>query len=248
MVILLVAAACSGPETNDDTDPTPTLMPTATASPTPSPTPTATLTPTPTPSPTPTVTPTPTLGPSATPEPSPTPTITPTPTPEPLSLDESLPDLQELPAEGFVVANQGTLTALDLANAYADPSAHLDRLNEWEFKAHVFREFTHERSGPDDPLPAFMLATVNEYGSAEHADLALDWLKRLGTSQGQKSVEPPKVGDRAIASTVERADGAPTATVFVRYGPRVYAYYAEEGDPLPFVSDTAVLVFGRLKP
>jgi hypothetical protein len=149
---------------------------------------------------------------------------------------------------GFTVANQGTRTQLELANAYADASAHLDRLNQWEFKEHHFREFAHTRSGPEDPAPAYMLATINEYGSPELADEALAWLRSYNLSQGHIEAEPPEIGDNAIASTVPRADGQPTAFLAVREGNRIYIYYAEEGDPLAFVSQTAETVFARVAP
>ena len=48
--------------------------------------------------------------------------------------------------------------------------------------------------------------------------------------------------------TVPRADGQPTAFLAVREGNRIYIYYAEEGDPLAFVSQTAETVFARVAP
>jgi hypothetical protein len=168
-----------------------------------------------------------------------------TPTVAQVGMTEALPTLDEI-GSGFTLANQGARTALELANAYEDSGAHLDRLNEWGFREHVFREFTHQRTGDDDPLPAFVLATVNEYGSPEQADLALAWLMTLNTSQGQTLADPPEVGDNGFASTVTTAAGQPSATIFIRLEERVYAYYAEEGDPLPFVSQLAERVFERL--
>jgi hypothetical protein len=246
--LLLMVVACAGPEDKDDVDPTataaeaaaasPTLPSSAEATPTATATAeleTATLTSSPTPSATPTI-----PAASPTPEPSPTTTLTASPTPVPVSLQDSLPSAELLPAEGFSLANQGSRSALDLANSYSDSSAHLERLDEWGFKEHLFREFGRESGGDGDPDPVFVLTTVNEYGGAEQALEALDWLRLLNASQGHAFADPdPEVGDAAIASTVDTADGTPTAIVFVQLGPRIYAYFAEGGQPLDFVLELA---------
>lgn len=239
LVVLIVA--CAGPDSRDDIDPTstPVTQPTA-AAPSPSPSensgaessPTeASASPTPVASPTPSPEP-----PTPTPAVESTATATVTATPIQIGLGESLPGVEDLPGEGFFLANQGSLTALDLANSYQDASAHLERLDEWGFTEHVFREFSRESTGPDDPLPGYVLTTVNEYGSGDQAADALDWLRSLNASQGQVFVDPdPELGDGAFASSVETADGSSTAIVYVQIGARVYAYFAQGGEPLEFV-------------
>jgi hypothetical protein len=164
-----------------------------------------------------------------------TPGGTPTATEIAIGLEASLPGVELLPAPGFVLANQGTRTALELANSYADSSAHLERLNEWGFKEHHFREFSRESEGEDDPAPTFVLTTVNEYADAVQAAAALNWLRSLNASQGHTFVDPaPELGDAAIASSVATAEGTPSSIVFVQIGPRIYAYFAQGGAPLEF--------------
>jgi hypothetical protein len=231
-------AACQGPETGDDRDPTPT--PTATASATPTeipPTATATPEPTATNTPTPTVTATPT-------EPSGSP-ATGSPAGNTGEPRDRLPLLSELPGEGYTITEEGTRTAQELANAYADPAAHLRRLDEWGFKRHAYRAFVRTPSGPDDPLPPSILATINEYGSDEQAENALQWLLRLAMSQGATEVEPPRIGDNAVAITLPTADNVPTASLYVRQGPYIYVYFAEGGDPGGAVAGIGTRVFGR---
>lgn len=247
-VLGVALAACSGPD--EPAGQLATATPTATATLAASATPEATATATASPTPEFTATPEATATPVASPTPEATATATPEPTATlaPVGLADALPSLEELPMQGFNVANQGTRTQLELANAYTDASAHADRLNQWEFKEHHFREFSHQRSGPEDPAPAYLLATINEYGSPELADEALAWLRGYNLSQGHSEADPPELGNNAIASTVPRSDGQPTAFVAVRSGSRVYVYYAEEGDPLAFALQTAESVFERVAP
>lgn len=235
------AVACAGPETGDDRDPTPT--PTATATATASPTPEP-----PTPTASPTVAPTETPEATATREASPTvaasPTVEATPTAEDVALPERLPLLADMPAQGYTIAEEGTRTAEELANAYADAPAHLRRLDEWGFKQHLYRAF-RPSSAENDQLPPFILGTINEYGSDEQAEAALQWLKQLGTATGATDAEPPRVGDNAVALTVPTSDGVPTASVYVRDGAVLFVYFAEGGDPLPAVVGIATKVFDR---
>ena len=239
---LLLIAACSGPATGDDSDPTPTA--TATSVPTETPTSTPTTPPTPTLAPTPAATPSPTLGASPTSNASPSAAIgSPTATNPPLK--DALPKLAEMPSDGYIIAAEGTRTAQELANAYADNSAHLQRLTDWGFKAHVYREFTRDVSGPDDPLPFDILCTVNVYGSPEQAQLAIDFLKKLDLSQGKQVAAAPALGDVAIALTVPTATGVPTASIYVRKGDSVYVYFAQGGKPLDSIAAIAQKVFGR---
>lgn len=252
LLLAVLVVACTGPDNRDDNDSTAT--PTATVPATPvaaGATPTeeqarATAGETETPQATPDATEDETAEPTrtATSEPIPTPTTevtpteaaSPTPTPLAMGLEESLPLIEQLGDPGFYLANQGSQSALDLANSYSDSSAHLERLDNWGFKEHQFREFGREPTGPDDPLPVYVLATVNEYGSPEQANEAMDWLESLNRSQGHEFVDPPPTfGDRTIASSVATADGAPSSIVFVQIGPRVYAYFAQGGQPLDFV-------------
>ncbi len=240
--LVVLASACAGPDNRDDTDPTPTTVAqptiptqvalnTATTTTEPSPTAAATATTEATPIATSTETPEP---------PTPTPEPTPTATAIPISLAESLPQTDELPGEGFFLANQGARSALDLANSYADATAHLERLNEWGFKEHLFREYSRESQGNDDTVPFYVLTTVNEYGGDEQAADALDWLRSLNASQGQEFVEPdPELADGAFASSVLASDGTRTAIVYVRVGPRIYAYFAQGGEPLAFALELA---------
>ncbi len=242
VLVLACAAACAGPDDRDDTDPTMTLIP-VTSTPAEaaadSASSTATLEPSPTPvnSPTPTVVPTATN--TATPEPpTATATASPTATALPLSLAESLPRAEDLPGEGYFLANQGSRSALELANSYSDPSAHLERLNNWGFKEHLFREYGREVDG--GPLPFYVLTTVNEYGDPELAGEALAWLRTLNASLGQTFVEPdPELADAAFASSVLTAEGSETAIVYVQMGPRIYAYFSQGGVPLDFVLELA---------
>ena len=243
--LIALIVACAGPDDRDDSDPTRTLaeQPTelavtssatdeseADASPTDDATGSPTETAAPTPSPTTPPSPTPTEEPAA----------TETPTALPVNLDESLPGAEDLPGENYFLANEGTQSALDLANSYQDSSAHLERLDEWGFREHIFREYSHESTGEGDPLPGYVLTTVNEYGSDEQAADALDWLRSLNASQGQEFVDPdPDLADGAFASSVGTADGTRTAIVYVQLGPRVYAYFAQGGEPLDFVLELA---------
>lgn len=240
--ILSLIIACSGPDTGDDSDPTATPMPT------PTPTPTATLTPT-----TESTEPAEpanaaTEAPESTPSPEPTATVVPSPTAThiPVGMVDSLPRAEEFPSGNFALANQGSRTAVDLANAYQDSGSHLERLNTWGFKEHVFREFTHQRPGPEDPSPSYFLATVNAYGSPEQADMFFEWWTEFSHTQGHSEVEPPDIGDYAYATTVPTAEGKPTAFLFVRRGARIYAYYAEEGKPVEMVNQVATIVFERI--
>lgn len=154
----------------------------------------------------------------------------------------------ELPSEGFVIASEGTRTAIELANGYADPSAHLDRLNQWGFTKHYFRQFRHEATGEDDPLPTFVLTTGNVYGSPEQAAAALTWLQQQNQQLGHEFVDPPpELGDAASASTVPTVDGIPTAIEFVQVGNRLYAFFAQGGDPLPFIQQMAEKTITRLE-
>lgn len=237
---MLVALACTGPDTGDDRDPTPT--PTATATATATATPTATPTITPTATATPTTAPTPTRTPTATA--SPTPRVT--PTSAAVALPSLLPTLEELPGEGWVIAEEGDRTAEELAAAYQDSAAHLARLEEWGFTQHVYRAFSRT-AGENDPVPFSLLTTINVYGSPEQAAAALAWLRGLGISQGGQEATPPEVGDDAVAITLPTAAGVPTASLYVRHGARVFVYFAEGGDPLPAVTAIATEVFQRVE-
>lgn len=239
LLALAVAVACAGPETGDDRDPTPTPTHTATASSTEEP-------------PTATVAASPTTAPTATPEPTATsdaspaaasPTVAASPT-EAATLPERLPLLDEMPGQGYTIAEEGTRTAQELASAYSDAPAHLRRLEEWGFKQHLFRAFTRE-SADDGRLPPFILATINEYGSDEQAEAALQWLRQLGTATGATDAQAPSIGDNAVALTVPTSTGVPTASIYVREGPVLFVYFAEGGDPLPAVDSIATKVFGR---
>ncbi|MCO5175819.1 MAG: hypothetical protein M9890_02450 [Thermomicrobiales bacterium] len=233
--LIVAAAACSGPDTRDDADPTSTPTETPTATPLP---PTATATATP--------------SPSATPEPSPTvtPTVAASPTgnasPTAVSdLEPLLPALANLPdgGAGYIIAEQGTRTAQDLANAYSDPAAHLQRLNTWGFKRHVFRAFA--RDDESGGLPSTILTTINEYGSPEQAGEAINWLKILATTQGAAEADAPQLGDEAVAVTQPTAEGTATASIYIRQGPVVFVYFGQGGEPLPVLTAIAESV---LKP
>lgn len=248
MVAALALASCSGPDQFADppsspNTPSPTSLATEAGDVTPVATDEDSATATLAAEPTPTEAP-----PTPTPEPTvePTPTEEPTPTPEPVTPMDALPRLEELPDGGYIVANQGDRTADQLANAYTDSAAHQARLEEWGFQQHVFREFTRNETGPDDTRPTYVLATVNVYGSAEQADMALQWLEDFQVNQGATTVEPPQVGNAAVAITVTTSQGEPTASVYVRLDSRVLIYYAQDNEPLPEVVGLAERVLGRL--
>lgn len=188
-------------------------------------------------------TPTAELTPTA--EITPTPDVEPTATQEALGGMDSLPRLDELSDGGYIVADQGERSTEQLAQAYADPTAHLLRLEEWGFRQHVYREFTRQAADAD-PLPTYVLATVNVYGSPEQADLAFQWLEDFQINQGARTADAPELGDATVAITVATSQGIPTASVYVRYGSSMYIYYAEGGDPLPQVISIAERVFGRV--
>lgn len=242
----ILALSCAGPESGDDRDPTPTPTHTATATATSTATATATATLTPTPEPTATNTP----RPSPTLTPTPTRTVTPTPGGTPTTTANAnltlLPTIDELPGDGWSIAEDGSRAASDLAAAYADPAAHLKRLEEWGFQSHIFRAFTHQPTGAADTLPGDVLTTVNQYGSPEQALAALTWLKGLGISQGAQEQEAPPLGDAAVALTVPTAAGVPTASLYILREERLFVYFAEGGDPLPVVVAIATTVFERL--
>jgi hypothetical protein len=241
--VLLVA--CTGPDTRDDSDPTPTATATATA----------TVTPSPEPSPTPSVveaTPTqeatpppasPTIAASPTPEASPT--MAASPTVGQINPREQLPLLAEMPGEGYIIAEEGTRTGDELALAYSDPDAHRRRLEEWGFQQHHYRAFVRDSSSDDDPLPYSILATINEYGSPEQAELAIQWLKRLTLTQGATEVDAPRLGDLSVALILPTAGGEQTASIYIRQGEYVYVYFAQGGDPLPAVESIVTKVFSR---
>lgn len=255
LLVLLLLAACSGPDEfrDDPPPPTPTTAPSPTEASESEPSPTEEVVPTPTTEDVADVTPTSdaTAEPTAeeTPEAEPTPTeeVEPTPTAEPISAMEALPRLEELTDGGYVVADQGDRNAEQLAGAYNDSAAHLARLEQWGFRQHVFREFTRNETGPDDPLPTYVLATVNVYGSVEQADLALQWVADYHVNQGATIVDAPDVGDAAVALTVPTSQGEPTASIYVRSGDRMYAFYAQDNDPLAEVTAIAQRVFERLQ-
>jgi hypothetical protein len=233
-----LVVACSGPDSGDDSDPTPS----------PTVTPTATIEPSPTVTLTPSLVASPTLAATSTPEPSPTeaiasPTAGASPTRDLADLSSELPATAELPAEGYIIAEEGNRSAQELANAYSDPSAHLNRLNDWGFKRHVYRAFSGPSAAENEPYA--VLTTVNEYGSAEQATDALEWLRRLATTQGAEEVDPPRVGDGAVSLTLPTAGGIPTASIYVRRDAIIYVYFAEGGDPLPFIEAIAESVFAR---
>lgn len=251
IILVLLAGACSGPESGDDADPTATPLPTATATETPTPTPEPTETPEPEPTATeegvaPTEEGGEPSGDAATAEASDD--AAPTEAVPQIGLVESLPTVEELPGDGFVLANQGSRTALELANAYSDSSAHLERLTTWGFTEHHFREFSRETAGPEDPVPNYVLATVNVYGSPELADEAIAWFAEFNRMQGHQEVNPPPVGENAIASEVPTADGTPTAITFIRLGPRVYVYFASGGHPMSLLTQMAQNTFARIAP
>lgn len=236
---IAIVVACAGPETGDDRDPTPT--PTATS--------TSTASPTPNP---PTVAASPTTEQTATPEATATRDASPeatsatvaSPTATDVALSDRLPLLDDMPGQGYTITEEGTHTAEELAEAYSDAAAHLRRLEEWGFKRHLYRAFTHD-SADNDPLPPYILTTINEYGSDEQAESALQWLSQLGTATGATPAEPPKIGDNAVAQTVPTSSGVPTASIYVRDGAVLFVYFAQGGDPLPAVDSIATKVFSR---
>lgn len=150
-----------------------------------------------------------------------------------------------MPGEGFIIAEEGSRTAQDLANAYADPAAHLQRLNEWGFRRHVYRAFSRDVAGETDALPTTILTTVNEYGSPEQAEEAIEWLARLARTQGATEAEGVGFGDRVEAFTIPTASGYPTASIYIRFGASILVYYAEGGDPLPALIQIATAVSRR---
>jgi hypothetical protein len=256
-LVALVASliACTGPEARGTVDPTftPTVTPTPTeVAPTPTlePTPTVEPTASPTPEPSPTVEPTPsptanaTPTEAATPDPNATPTLIPTPADIADDITAWLATLPEMPGSGYVPAEEGSRTAQELANAYSDPVAHLQRLEDWGFQQHVFRAFSRTPA-QGDPLPYYVLSTINEYGSSEQADAALQWLRASQTTLGATIQDAPEVGEDRIALTVNTREGIPTASLYVRAGPHVFIYFAEGGDPLAAVRAVAERVFAR---
>jgi hypothetical protein len=246
LATLVLVAACSGPDSGDDRDPTPTPThtPTPTVTPTPSPTATPTIPPTATPEPTATLEATATATTAASSDASPTTSAAASPTSATGTLLDGLPTVEELPAI-YEIAAEGSRTAQELANAYADKSAHLQRLDEWGFKNHVYREFQRPSAGPDDPLPNYLLATINEYGSPEQADAALEWLTSTDRALGAQEPAAPEIGDNRAATTVPTSTGIPTAKIYVRKGALLYVYYAEGGQPLDAIAQVATTVFQR---
>jgi hypothetical protein len=245
LVLALTLAACSGPENRDDTDATLTTTAQATQPATPvDATPTATLPPTATISASPTLSASPTTAASPTANPASPTAASPTPVAD---IRELLPQLTELPGngEGYTIAEEGTRSAQELANAYADSTAHLQRLNEWGFKQHVYRSFSRSDAVENQQLPYSILTTINVYGSPDQASAAVKWLKSLATAQGASEATAPAVGDEAVAVTQSTSSGVPTASVYIRQAATVYVYFAEGGDPLPAMSTIAQNVFTR---
>jgi hypothetical protein len=160
---------------------------------------------------------------------------------------ELLPQVDDLPGggAGYTIAEEGTRSAQDLANAYADPAAHLQRLNEWGFKQHVYRSFTLAQNASDPKLPYTILTTINEYGSPEQASDAVKWLKSLAMAQGASEATAPTIADEVVAITQPTSNGEPTASIYARRGATVYVYFAQGGDPLPAISSIAERVFAR---
>jgi hypothetical protein len=150
-----------------------------------------------------------------------------------------------MPGPEFTPAEEGSRTAQELANAYADPVAHLQRLEDWGFQEHVFRAFSRTPAA-GDTLPYYVLSTINEYGSPEQADAALQWLRASQTTLGATLQDAPDIGDDRVALTVNTRDGIPTASLYVRSGNHVFIFFAEGGDPLPSVVSVAQRVFERV--
>jgi hypothetical protein len=259
VVVTVFLVACSGPDQfgGEGISPSATGEPAAASTPVTEPESTPTADPTPTeevtPEPEPTATEEPaepTSTPEPTAEPEPTPTDEPeepTPTPQPVPPGDALPVLEELSDGGYILANEGDRTADQLAQAYIDADAHLARLEEWGFQQHVFREFTRNPTGEGDTLPAYVLATVNVYGSPEQADLALQWLERLQVSQGATVVDPPDIGDAALSMTQQTTTGEAVAWVIYRLDDRIYIYYAQGNEPMPEATRIATTVHQRLR-
>lgn len=259
LFLVVFLTACSGPDEFGDAIPTATATPeptaTATATPTEEPEPTATVEPTATTEPTAGATatesaePEPTPSPTTEPEPTadePAPTEEPEPTPSPSNPMDALPMLDELTDAGFIVADDGERSAEQLAQSYIDPQAHLDRLESWGFTQHVFREFSRQSAGEDDPVPTYVLATVNVYGSPEQVAEAMQWLESSRTNQGGSIVERPELGDSAVALTQATVEGDIAGWVFFGYGDRVYIYYTQGTDPLPEALSIAHRVWERI--
>lgn len=260
LLFVLLLTACSGPDDFGDAIPTATATPEPTSTPTSTPTeepePTATEEPTATAEPTAEATPTETAEPED--EPTPSPTAEPEPTEgEPVPTDEpeppppsnpmdALPMLEELTEAGFIVADDGERSADQLAQSYVDPQAHLDRLESWGFSQHVFREFSRQSAGDDDPVPTYVLATINVYGSPEQVADAMQWLESSRTNQGGSVVERPELGDGAVALTQPTVEGDIAGWVFFGYGDRVYIYYTQGADPLPEALSLAQRVWERI--
>lgn len=258
LLIVLLLTACSGPD--EFGDPIPTATPTITPEPTVTATPTEEPEPTATEEPTPTVEPTAEATPTQTeePEPPPSPTVEPEPTasepeptevpptPSPTNPMDALPMLEELSDAGFIVADDGERSADQLAQSYIDPQAHLDRLEAWGFTRHVFREFSRQAVGEDDPIPTYVLATINVYGSPEQVADAMQWLESSRTNQGGSIIERPELGDSAVALTQPTVEGDIAGWVFFGYEDRVYIYYTQGLDPLPEALALAHRVWERI--
>ena len=258
IAVTLLLAACSGPD--DFGSALPTQSPVATE--TSVPTPTSAPEPTPTEEPTATIEPTTETSPTAESEPEMSPTVDVEPTveseptaestPEPAppaetpSAEASLPSLEEVGEGGYMLVDQGERTDQQLAQAYMDSAGHLERLEEWGFQQHVFREFTRNDSEQAEP-PRYILATVNVYGSPEQADMALQWLQGFQTNQGAGVADTPQIGDASVALTVRTSQGEDTASVYVRLGDRTYIYYGQGANPLPKVLEVANRVIERLQ-
>lgn len=254
-----VLVACSGPDQfgGETTPPTPTLTPSPTVTPTspPDPTPTEAATATEEPTPEATATSTPEAEPTATateeveptPEPTPEPTATEEPSPpDQISPMDALPQIDELSDAGFALIDEGERTAEMLAQAYIDPDAHLQRLENWGFQQHVYREFLRTVSGPEDPYPGYVLAALNVYGSPEQVADAMHWLEVSRQNQGGTVIDRPELGEAAVAMTQPTQQGDTAGWVFFSHHDRVYIYFTQGFDPLPEALHIATNVWNRL--
>ena len=143
-----------------------------------------------------------------------------------------LPTLGNLLPEGFVVTQEGRLSAEQVAAVYRDPAAQRARLAEWGFRDAAQRQFELPSPTPEQAANATTryAALVVEFDTPDGARQALEasQTEALAAAGAQVADAPaPPLGDASRAAsgtlTVE-GETLRVAYVLVQAGSRVFSF------------------------